>query len=163
MKQTNLHNQAISVAFTGHRFIPYDKIASLREALKTVILEHYNRGIRIFYCGMAMGFDLLAAEVVLSMKETYPDIVLVAAVPYRGQCEKFTPYNKQRYHNILSKANEVVILEENYTDGCFLRRNDYMLSCSGHLIGYFDGVPKGGTYYTFKRAKQRGMPVVNLF
>ena len=74
MKQTNLHNQAISVAFTGHRFIPYDKIASLREALKTVILEHYNRGIRIFYCGMAMGFDLLAAEVVLSMKETYPDI-----------------------------------------------------------------------------------------
>lgn len=110
-----------------------------------------------------MGFDLLAAETVLFMKEMYSDITLVAAVPYRGQCEKFTPYNKQRYHNILSKADKVVILKENYANSCFLRRNDYMLSCSGHLIAYFDGVPQGGTYYTFKRAKQRGMPVVNLF
>ena len=28
-------------------------------------------------------------------------------------------------------------------------------------IAYFDGVPKGGTY--FKRARQRGMSIVNLF
>lgn len=76
-------------------------------------------------------------------------------MPYRRQCEKFTPYNKQRYHNISAKANKVVILKENYADGCFLQRNDYILSCSGHLIAYFDGVPKGSTYYTFKRAKQQ--------
>lgn len=153
----------MAVALTGHRSIPYDKVPSLRKALRTVILEHYNRGIRIFYCGMAMGFDLLAAETALSMKEVYSDITLVATVPYRGQCEKFTPYNKERYRNALAKADEVVILAESYADDCFLRRNDYMLSCSGHLIAYFDGVPKGGTYYTFKRAKQRDMPVVNLF
>lgn len=163
MKQTNLHNQATSSTFTGHRFIPYDKVPSLRKALEASVSEHYNRGIRIFYCGMAMGFDLLAAETVLSMKEMYSDITLVAAVPYRGQCEKFTPYTKQRYHNILAKADKVVILNESYVDGCFLRRNDYMLSCSACLIAYFDGVPKGGTYYTFKRVRQRGMPVVNLF
>lgn len=87
MKQTNSHNQVMAVALTGHRSIPYDKVPSLRKALRTVILEHYNRGIRIFYCGMAMGFDLLAAETALSMKEVYSDITLVATVPYRGQCE----------------------------------------------------------------------------
>ena len=150
----------MAVALTGHRFIPYDKVPSLRQALRTVILEHYNRGIRIFYCGMAMGFDLLAAETALSMKEVYSDITLVAAVPYCGQCEKFTPYNKERYRNALTKADEVVILNESYVDGCFLQRNDYMLSCSACLIAYFDGVPKGGTY--FKRARQRGMSIVNL-
>ena len=68
----------MAVALTGHRSIPYDKVPSLRKALRTVILEHYNRGIRIFYCGMAMGFDLLAAETALSMKEVYSDITLVA-------------------------------------------------------------------------------------
>lgn len=52
MKQTNSHNQVMAVALTGHRSIPYDKVPSLRKALRTVILEHYNRGIRIFYCGM---------------------------------------------------------------------------------------------------------------
>lgn len=153
----------MAVALTGHRFIPYDKVPSLRQALRTVILEHYNRGIRIFYCGMAMGFDLLVAETALSMKEVYSDITLVAAVPYCGQCEKFTPYNRERYRNALTKADEVVILNESYVDGCFLQRNDYMLSCSACLIAYFDGVPKGGTYYTFKRARQRGMSIVNLF
>lgn len=65
----------MAVALTGHRFIPYDKVPSLRQALRTVILEHYNRGIRIFYCGMAMGFDLLVAETALSMKEVYSDAV----------------------------------------------------------------------------------------
>ena len=64
----------MAVALTGHRSIPYDKVPSLRKALRTVILAHYNRGIRIFYCGMAMGFDLLAAETALSMKEVYSDI-----------------------------------------------------------------------------------------
>lgn len=51
MKQTNLHNQATSSTFTGHRFIPYDKVPSLRKALEASVSEHYNRGIRIFYCG----------------------------------------------------------------------------------------------------------------
>ena len=35
---------------------------------------------------MAMGFDLLAAETALSMKEVYSDITLVASVPDRGHC-----------------------------------------------------------------------------
>ena len=69
MKQTNSHNQVMAVALTGHRSIPYDKVPSLRKALRTVILEHYNRGSRIFYCGMAMGFDLLAAETGRIVKE----------------------------------------------------------------------------------------------
>ena len=110
-----------------------------------------------------MGFDLLAAETVSSLKDQYHDMVLVAAVPYRGQYEKFTPYQKEYYYDILDKADEVVMLGESYADDCFLRRNDYMLCCSSHLIAYFNGVPKGGTYYTFKRARLRGMPVVNLF
>lgn len=163
MEPTILYNQVTSAAFTGHRFVPYDKVPALREMLKATILEHYNRGIHRFYCGMAMGFDLLAAETVLSMKIECPDIMLLAAIPYRGQCEKFTPYNKQRYYNILGEADEVVILSESYADGCFLRRNDYMLSRAGHLIAYFDGVPKGGTFYTVRNAKRRGMPTVNLF
>ena len=158
-----LINPTTSAAFTGHRFIPYDKVSSLREVLRITVSEHYNRGIRTFYNGCAIGFDLLAAEAVLSLKDKYPDIVLIAAVPYRGQCEEFTSYSKARYHNILAKADRVVMLNENYADGCFLRRNDYMLSCSANLIAYFDGIPKGGTYYTFKRAWKRGMPIVNLF
>lgn len=159
----HISEQAVSAAFTGHRFILYDKVSQLREALREIVTEHYSMGVRNFYCGMAIGFDLLAAEVVLSVKESCPDIKLIAVIPFREQCKRFTPYNQVRYQSILGKADRAVVLNETYVNGCFFQRNDYMLSHSGYLIAYFDGQPKGGTFYTVKRARQRMMPVVNLF
>ena len=43
------------------------------------------------------------------------------------------------------------------------RRNDYMLSHSCGLIAFFDGKPKGGTFYTCRKAKSMGMDIINLY
>lgn len=156
-------HKAESVAFTGHRFIPYSQYPSVRELAKQAVAQLYNRGYKYFYCGMAMGFDMLAAEAVLSLKAQYKDIRLIAAVPYRNQSEKFTPVDKRRYQSILNKADEVVILMEDYKKGCLLDRNDYMLAHVNRLIAYYDGKEKGGTFYTVRRAEERGMSVRNIF
>ena len=55
------------------------------------------------------------------------------------------------------------MLSEHYYNGCLLRRNDYMLSHSNGVIAYYDGTPKGGTYYTIRKARQMKLPVLNLF
>ncbi len=67
---------------------------------------------------------------------------------------------QQRYAYILSKADDVVHLSEGYFNGCYFKRNDYMLSHSGSVIAYFDGKPKGGTAYTCRKAREKRMPVV---
>ena len=152
-----------SVAFTGHRSVPYAQIGIVRFRLQNAVKRFYNNGYRIFYCGMAVGFDLLAAEVVLSLKEELKDIKLVAAVPFKNQYFKFTREDKKRYFEVLKKADEVIVLSEEYYKGCLLRRNDFMLENCSSLIAFYNGEQKGGTYYTCKHAEERRMPVLNIY
>lgn len=152
-----------SVTFTGHRFIPYGKLSILKVALKSIILELYAKGYNNYYCGMAMGFDLLSAEVILSLKTEYKELRLIAVVPYCNQDERFSFADKRRYRSILNRADGTIILREDYCQGCLLRRNDYMLAHSNQVIAYFDGENKGGTFYTCRNAQAESMPVINLF
>ena len=152
-----------SVAFTGHRFIPYSKLPIVKAALKNVIIELYAKGYKTYYSCMAMGIDLLSAEVLLSLKTEYKELRLIAVVPYRNQDERFSFADKKRYHSILNRADETIVLHEDYCQGCLLRRNDYMLAHSNQVIAYFDGENKGGTFYTCRNAQAEGMPVINMF
>lgn len=152
-----------AVTFTGHRFIPYAKLPILKAALQDVIIELYAKGYNNYYCGMAMGFDLLSAEAVLSLKTEYKELRLIAVIPYRNQDERFSFADKKRYHSILSRVDDTILLGENYYQGCLLRRNDYMLAHSNQVIAYYDGENKGGTFYTCRKAQVEGLPIINLF
>ena len=152
-----------TAAFTGHRFIRYKDRQQLKTNLERAITGCYHSGIRHFLCGMAAGFDMLAAETLLTMKTVYLDIRLTAVIPFRGQPGKFNPADKGRYHFILGKADNVVCLSETYFDGCFLRRNDYMLNHASHIIAYYNGEPKGGTFYTYRRAERMNLEITNLY
>ena len=69
-----------AAAFTGHRFIRYSDRQRLKTNLEGAITACYHSGIRHFLCGMAAGFDMLAAETLLAMKANYPDIRLTAVI-----------------------------------------------------------------------------------
>lgn len=152
-----------SAAFTGHRNLPYQKMADVKAALCDIIRTWYGQGITNYYCGMAMGFDMLAAETVLRMKSELPGITLSAVIPYRNQSERFSPAARQRYNEILAHADKVTILYEEYHARCFLDRNDYMLMHSSRLVACYNGTPKGGTFYTYNKARRKGIPVTNVY
>lgn len=84
-----------TAAFTGHRFIRYKDRQQLKTNLERAITGCYHSGIRHFLCGMAAGFDMLAAETLLAMKADYSDIRLTAVIPFRGQSCKFNPADKE--------------------------------------------------------------------
>lgn len=148
-----------TAAFTGHRSnritITGDE---LHDRLKSAIGQAIQAGYDTFLSGMADGFDLAAARVVLDMKKTYPQIRLIAVIPFPRQDEYFAPETKAEYHRIKGQADKVIVLSDFYYRDCFLRRNDYLLRSSSRVICYFDGVPRGGTYYTVRRATD----VINL-
>lgn len=103
----------MSVAFTGHRTIRTNKYA-LSVSLNEEVRFCYENGIRFFYIGCAVGFDMMAAHTVLEQRKQYPDMVLVAVVPYVGQDVYFNKEDKQRYADILRQADKVVVLSEYY-------------------------------------------------
>lgn len=153
-----------TVAFSGHRTNRIAKFTADREKLfrevafdTFVAIESYciKKGYDTFLSGMCEGFDLIAAEEVLNLKKEYPHIRLKCVVPFKGQAERYTQADKRRYDTILAQADEVVTLQDGYTEGCFLRRNDYLLENSAFLMVYYDAVAVGGTFYTLKRAVEQ--------
>lgn len=59
--------------FTGHREIPPEDREPLRAALLSEIQRLYaEKGVTEFYTGGARGFDTMAAEAVLKIRETLP-------------------------------------------------------------------------------------------
>lgn len=123
----------------------------------------HGQGYNVFYTGMATGFDMIAAEAVLLAKEKYGDITLAAAIPFRKQPLWFDAEDQLLYHRLLKKADRVVMVSENYYKGCYIRRDEYMVSKADAVIAYWDLVPKGGTFYTVNKAIQNGKPVINIY
>lgn len=157
------YDKVVSVCFSGHRNVPIAGRRDLKQRLKSEIVKAYADGFRCFYCGMAMGFDLLAAEAALSLQSELKDLQVVAVVPFRGQTARWSKEAQSKYNSILRIVDDVVVLSERYYNGCLLKRNDYMVNHSSRLIAYHDGTDKGGTFYTVKKAGQNGLKVVNLY
>lgn len=158
-----LSDKSKSLAFTGHRSVPVERQNEIRARLVEAVSLAYKSGITCFYSGMAMGFDLMAAETVLSLKGKYPDIRLITVVPFRRQNCRWPSTERERYQRIISQADRVIVLSEHYFKGCLLRRNDFMLEHSCGVIAYYDGKPYGGTFYTCKEARKRCMDIINLY
>ena len=59
-------------------------IASLKVNIRSAVIDAYTEGFRFFMSGMAEGFDLFAAEIVLELKNKLSGIALVAVLPYSG-------------------------------------------------------------------------------
>ncbi|WP_300729604.1 SLOG family protein [uncultured Bacteroides sp.] len=152
-----------SAAFSGHRKMQGNH-TRIQFRLLSEIRACYASGYRLFYTGGAVGFDMLAAEAVLSEKQNCPDMVLVVAVPFNGQDAFFSQSAKLRYKKILEEADAAIILSESYYPKCYLRRYDFMLLHSSVLIAYWNGISCGGTSYTVRKALNGKRVVVrNLF
>ena len=157
--------------FTGHRLqkLPWgfnensiDCIA-MKEIAKIEIQNAIiNYGITHFISGMAIGFDMIAAELVLELKKDYPFITLECAIPCKEQDKLQRQEQKERYRKILSQADKVTFVSDRpYFDGCMQKRNKYMIDNSSVLIALFNGKP-GGTKITIDYAKQQGHEILTI-
>ena len=161
-----------TVAFSGHRTNRIAKFTTDRQRFFINVahntwaaIEEFciKKGYHTFLSGMADGFDIIAAEEVLRLKKEYPYIRLKCVIPFKGQADRYTEADRQRYNNILAQADEVITLSETYFEGCFLRRNDYLLENSAFLMVYYDAIATvGGTFYTLKRAVEKKMKFANV-
>ena len=147
-----LQNEPISAcAFTGHRELPRDFSYSL---LKKQVEQLIKEGVSNFYVGMARGFDLSAAKAVLSLKKKYPQVKMIACIPFYNQEKYYTPSERRRYASYIKKADEQVVLCEHYRKGCLHERNRYMADRADVLVALLRE-NTGGTAYTVGYFKKK--------
>ncbi|MEG1699759.1 MAG: SLOG family protein [Alistipes sp.] len=153
-------NRTTTVAFTGHRSYG-GRGGEATDALVAVIEGLYARGFRTFLSGMAVGFDLAAAEAVIACRASMPELQLIAVVPFRAQEGRFSSRDRVRFDRILNDADAVEILSEVYYAGCYAVRNDFLVAHASLLVAWYDG-SVGGTCYTVQRAQRVGLELINL-
>lgn len=123
-------------AATGHRILTNPEVIwdNLDDVLQDLIEKDKYE---VFLSGMAVGFDTLFAQKVLSLKTKYPHIKLVCVLPCRDQSSLWRPSQVADYYNILGKADEVICLSEKYNSICMAKRNKFLVDNSSRLIAYY--------------------------
>ena len=146
------------IAFTGHR--DYDNSAT--DKLCETIISLRNIGARGFRVGMARGFDMAAAEIILELMSEDSDIWLEAYIPFPDFEKSLDNREVVRYREVLKCCREVHIACEGYNKGAFHKRNDMLIEGADYLIAWWNGT-SSGTGYTVKRAKKRRLKIINLY
>jgi len=157
--------------FTGHRpdklggYEP-SKNSKLLWELQRVILDHIeNKAVETFINGCALGIDLWAARIVIKLKEKYPHIKLISALPCRNHPNRWSQSSKDEWQYVVDNSDEVVLVtDEEYKPYMMQVRNIWMVDKSDFVIGVYDGT-SGGTKncldYARKRIKEENITVIN--
>ena len=173
MKRLDIIDSKQSICFSGHRpdRLPGYGDPNTPEAqrLTTTLREHIEDAIRrgklYFIHGSMAGFDLLAAEQVISLKKQFPNIQLISVAPYsvhffsREKC--WTPEWIHRAREVFRQHDFGISLSEHYRPGIYYERNCVLVDHSSELICYHDG-GKGGTENTVQYARSRMHNIHNL-
>lgn len=150
-----------TACFTGHRSIPAGQSRILHQRLENVITRLVEKGYRFFGAGGALGFDTMAAQLVLTLKAQYPHIRLILVLPCLSQTKFWNVPDKAVYTRIREQADKVVYISQAYTGECMLRRNRHLVDCSSVCICYLTKAT-GGTAYTVRYAQKQGLEVINI-
>lgn len=160
-----------SCAFTGHRpqRLPFDfnekdeRCVVLRKLLCEQIIRLIEEEcVTHFISGMALGVDIFAAEIVLNLKNSYPNITLESALPCATQANKWTVRQKERYYGIVAQCDKKTLLQIRYTPDCMDKRNRYMVDHADCIIAVWDGKPSGtGNTVKYAQKQKKKIIVIN--
>ena len=149
--------------FTGHRTLPKEQLEEIARYLRCEILDRINEGYDTFITGGALGFDTMAAEEVIKLREDYSKIKLNLYLPCTDQEAKWQEADQLRYHSIMRQADDVYyVSEKTHFDGCMRLRNQKMVDDSQMGIAY-SSKRRSGTYQTVEMALKQQKRIVNIY
>lgn len=155
-------NKEKTVCFTGHRIIrKNDRLLS--STLYHLIEQFIRNGFTYFCSGGARGFDALAAQTVLELKEKYPHIHLILILPFPNPYTHESGWKKEDidlHLYIKAKASKIFYVQQEYQRGCYYKRDRWLIDSSGICICY-QYQNTGGTAYTTQYAAKEGIPIIN--
>lgn len=153
----------LSCCFTGHRVLK--NYTSLSRKIAVAVMKLINVGVTDFYAGGAIGWDMLCAQTVITLRECFNDIKLhlVLPCPPEEQCKKWSDEQKMDYYKIYKKADSVEIVSDVYYKGCMRKRNKRLVELGDICVCYFDNKQRSGTAQTIKMAKEKGIRIINLY
>ena len=156
-----LNRKNRTACFTGHRELPTENLPEISKHLEDTLLTLIEQGYCYFGAGGALGFDTLAAQTVLRLRERYPQIRLILVLPCLNQTRGWQQADVDIYEELKRRADKVTYTSESYFRGCMQKRNRHLVDNSSGCICYLTK-PTGGTAYTVNYASEHGLTIINI-
>ena len=137
---------------TGHRLIDYQII---HQGINQLTNLANNRRITTFLTGMAVGTDLMAAQIWTERQLTWK-----AILPCSDQSNLWTYKQQIFYRQLLTKATEVKVLYPQYSQGVMQARDAWLVKNSQLCLAVWDERETGGTFLTIKMARKAKLPLI---
>jgi uncharacterized phage-like protein YoqJ len=147
--------------FSGHRKLRHSE-TQIRRVLDAQIADMARQGYTRFLSGGADGFDLLAAEAVIAHKKQFGGVELWIVAPYADWFGSWTAQGRRLRLAALEAANVEIVCQQ-VSRTAPLARNRRMVQLSDACVCYMLAHnATGGTYYTVRLAREKGIDVINL-
>ena len=148
--------------FTGHRQLPFFKRRAIyrqtEQIIRALILQH---NVCFFGVGGAIGYDMLAATILLRMKKReFPHIKIILVYPFDGFTEGWSLWQQHMHRRLLPQYDKVVCASKTACRQAYLLRNRHLVDGSAYCISYCTQA-HGGTAFTVQYAKSQGLTVYN--
>ncbi len=108
-------------------------------ALKKLLffqLEHLieQEFVTHFLCGLSVGAEMLASELILELKENHPYVTLESIIPYETQASRWSEPLRDKYFNIAARCDKETLLQKHYSPDCLYKQALYMIDKSDIII-----------------------------
>lgn len=148
-------NTPVIVGVTGHRKLEHDE-NEIREMFRQKLHQYEAEAV---VTGMALGFDMLCAEVAREEEIPY-----IAAVPFKGQTARWPTEQKERWVELITDAYKTkIVCTGGFDMWKLFERNRWIVKRSTIVLSYWNGLPKGGTYQCIEEVNRYKRPHENIY
>ena len=138
-----------SAFFTGHR-----NVFGLKNEINQLIEMAQLEGVNHFYCGMALGTDTMAAQVLVELNLDW-----TAVIPFKQQCFQWARADQIEYFRLIPYAQERIVLYQEYKESSYHERNQLMIDNSELCLAVYDGRNTGGSKSVVEKCEKLQKPM----
>ncbi len=124
--------------------------------LENEILRAVRDGYKTFLTGLAPGTDIWAGNIVIRLKDRFPELKLIAALPFSGPAGD--PEWAEKAERLLSRADLVKTIRPEGAEETCPRLQAWMVDHSSRLIAVYSG-PAGSAGSMVRYARKIRIPV----
>ncbi|PNZ31418.1 Uncharacterized protein conserved in bacteria [Staphylococcus petrasii] len=128
------------------------EVKYLKAFIKHKLLQYIDEGLEWVLIQGQIGIELWAAEVVLDLKQTYPELKLGIITPFYGHTSKWNEVNQAKYNSIVEKADFLESVHHTEYEGPyqFKQTDQFMLDHTDMTLLIYDDEQEGSPKF-FKR------------
>ena len=94
------------------------------------------------------------------MKKENPVLKLHCVLPCEGQADGWSALTRERYFPILAQVDDIVYVRREYSKGCMLECNRYLVDHAACLMAVYNGSFRSGTGATVRYARKLNREII---